>query len=74
MIQGVLLVPEEYIFKSQDKLQLLAKLWVHEAYRVFSDRLVSLEDRELFEKECLMHSSFKAECEPIFCNFVDASS
>ena len=45
MVQGILLVPADCVAKAQDRQQLLAKLWVHEAMRVFSDRLVSAEDK-----------------------------
>lgn len=44
VIQGLLMVPLEIAEKSDDKLGLLQKLWIHECMRVFSDRLINQED------------------------------
>lgn len=44
--QGLLMVTPS---TCPDK-EALARLWIHEACRVFADRLVSDEDREYFEK------------------------
>ena len=43
------MVRPEVVQGNSDHLQLLYKLWVHEARRVFSDRLVSSADQELVE-------------------------
>uniref|UniRef100_A0A7M5WS23 Dynein heavy chain 3, axonemal n=2 Tax=Clytia hemisphaerica TaxID=252671 RepID=A0A7M5WS23_9CNID len=44
VIRGILLVPSTHL-KETDKL---IRLWVHEVYRVFYDRLVDDEDRAFF--------------------------
>lgn len=41
VIRGVLLVPSTHLTET-DKL---LRLWVHEVYRVFYDRLIDQEDR-----------------------------
>ena len=44
VIKGVLLVPATHL-KEGDKLY---RLWIHEVYRVFYDRLIDQDDREVF--------------------------
>uniref|UniRef100_A0A8C2VP56 Dynein axonemal heavy chain 3 n=1 Tax=Chinchilla lanigera TaxID=34839 RepID=A0A8C2VP56_CHILA len=44
VIQGVLLCPHTHL---QD-VEKLIRLWIHEVYRVFYDRLVDVEDRQVF--------------------------
>ncbi|XP_075250490.1 dynein axonemal heavy chain 3-like isoform X2 [Convolutriloba macropyga] len=44
VIKGVLLVPATHMAEG-DKLY---RLWIHEVYRVFYDRLIDTEDRETF--------------------------
>ena len=44
VIRGILLVPSTHL-KDTDKL---IRLWVHEVYRVFYDRLVDDQDRAFF--------------------------
>ena len=80
IIQGLFSVPAEVVEKVQEKLPYLRKLWLHEVMRVFADRLISEEDRDLFVKQCLDLESvtfLKAEevdnaKNLVFCNFVDA--
>jgi hypothetical protein len=75
MIQGMLAIPDDQVAKSTDKHDLLSKLWVHEAMRVFSDRLINKEDHDLFINKCLSQAKFKGNPNDlIFCNFVDPSS
>lgn len=53
MIQGLTLVPHEIVSKIKDEKKqtsMLVRLWVHESMRVFSDRLINEEDKELFVK------------------------
>jgi hypothetical protein len=38
------MVPLEVVEKSNDKLGLLHRLWLHETQRVFTDRLINEED------------------------------
>lgn len=79
IIQGLFSVPADIVEKVPEKLPYLKRLWLHEVMRVFADRLISEEDRELFTRECLSFEStfFKPEdlanaSSLIFCNFVDA--
>ena len=44
VVSGVLLVPKTHMTET-DKL---VRLWVHEVYRIFYDRLIADEDREQF--------------------------
>ncbi|XP_027629546.1 dynein heavy chain 3, axonemal [Tupaia chinensis] len=44
VIQGVLLCPHTHL---QD-VEKLIRLWIHEVYRVFYDRLIDKEDRQVF--------------------------
>jgi dynein heavy chain len=53
IIQGMLSVSAATVDKQQDKLSMLKKLWVHECMRVFADRLINDEDKQLFITECL---------------------
>ncbi|XP_033740540.1 dynein heavy chain 3, axonemal-like isoform X1 [Pecten maximus] len=55
VIRGVLLVPHTNMSET-DKL---FRLWIHEVYRVFYDRLIDNEDREMFfnivKEQCSNH-------------------
>lgn len=51
--QGMLMVTPS---TCPDK-EALARLWIHEACRVFADRLVSNEDREYFQKMLVSNDS-----------------
>ena len=72
-------VPAEVIESQKEKLTSLKRLWLHEVMRVFQDRLICQEDKELFVNECLKFegsSFFKEEDirnaqNLIFCNFVE---
>ncbi|XP_021567967.1 dynein heavy chain 3, axonemal [Carlito syrichta] len=44
VIQGILLCPHTHL---QD-VEKLIRLWIHEVYRVFYDRLIDMEDRQVF--------------------------
>ncbi|KAG7500858.1 dynein heavy chain 3, axonemal [Solea senegalensis] len=44
VVRGVLLAPHTHM-KAEDKL---IRLWIHEIYRVFYDRLISEDDKETF--------------------------
>ena len=79
IIQGLISVPPEVVEPQKEKLGLLKRLWIHEVMRVFSDRLICHEDKEMFVQECLNFedsSFFKPEeianaHNLIFCNFVN---
>ena len=45
-------MPAEVIENAKEKLPVLKRLWLHEVMRVFSDRLISIEDKELFINQC----------------------
>lgn len=48
----MLSVPLETLTFLEDKEGYLKRLWVHESMRVFQDRLISEEDKQLFIQEC----------------------
>lgn len=50
-VQGVLLLKPAVLAEgSTENGQKIVRLWVHEVYRVFYDRLINEEDREMFFK------------------------
>uniref|UniRef100_A0A7N5JRQ9 Dynein axonemal heavy chain 3 n=1 Tax=Ailuropoda melanoleuca TaxID=9646 RepID=A0A7N5JRQ9_AILME len=53
VIQGVLLCPHTHL---QD-VEKFIRLWIHEVYRVFYDRLIDHEDRQVFFNMVLIHLS-----------------
>ncbi|CAG7817426.1 unnamed protein product, partial [Allacma fusca] len=57
VVRGLLLIPPTYL---QDSHKLM-RLWVHEVYRVFCDRLVDDEDRQTFFELVseTVHENFK---------------
>ncbi|XP_061175178.1 dynein axonemal heavy chain 3-like [Saccostrea echinata] len=63
VIRGVLLVPHE----KMSEIDKLHRLWVHEVYRVFYDRLIDKQDRDTFfqivKEQCSNH--FKANIDKI---------
>jgi len=46
-------VPADLVNKAQDSLSVLKKLCVHECQRVFADRLISEEDKQIFINSCM---------------------
>ena len=48
MLQGVLLLKYTATSDGTEGAQKIVRLWVHEVYRVFYDRLVDEEDRDMF--------------------------
>ena len=79
IIQGLFSVPAEVIESQREKLTSLKRLWLHEVMRVFSDRLINEEDKDLFVSECLTfegssffnESDIQSASSIIFCNFVN---
>ena len=82
VIQGLFSCPPEVVGKASDSLGALKRLWLHEVMRVFSDRLISEDDKALFVQECLNFDNnkfFKREdledpASIIFANFVDTNA
>ena len=80
VVQGLFSVPVDVVEKVFDKLGALKRLWLHEVMRVFSDRLISEDDKSMFVAECLNlgdNRFFKKEeledpAAIIFANFVEA--
>jgi len=76
VFQGVLQATRDF-FDSRDSM---TRLWVHECFRVFHDRLVDDEDRLWFKKlvddkltnlfSSTWKSLFKAQGVPVFCDFM----
>ncbi|XP_053376707.1 dynein axonemal heavy chain 3-like [Mercenaria mercenaria] len=48
VVQGVLLLKSEVVPDGQEGSQKIIRLWIHEVYRVFYDRLVDETDRDTF--------------------------
>ena len=46
-------MPASVVEVQKEKLATLKRLWLHEVMRVFSDRLIDDEDKQLFINECL---------------------
>ena len=67
VIRGVLLVPHE----KMSEIDKLHRLWVHEVYRVFYDRLIDKQDRYMYQcmikPTCSLYSSIHV---PILCSFI----
>uniref|UniRef100_A0A8C2U835 Dynein axonemal heavy chain 3 n=1 Tax=Coturnix japonica TaxID=93934 RepID=A0A8C2U835_COTJA len=70
VVKGVLLCPHTHL---EDKL---IRLWVHEVYRVFYDRLIDEEDREVFFQMVKQTTtdSFKQDLDKVFFNNILDSS
>lgn len=68
VIRGVLLVPATHL-KEPPKVM---KLWVHEVYRVFYDRLVDEKDRTTFFKltSSTVEENFKQDMQKLFGHLV----
>ncbi|XP_076449948.1 dynein axonemal heavy chain 7-like [Babylonia areolata] len=69
VIQGILLsIPE-----TMEEISSLKRLWVHEVFRVFYDRLVDNEDRAWFFSSCreVMQEKLKEDFDKLF-SYLDA--
>ena len=82
IIQGLFSVPADIIDTQKEKLTSLKRLWIHEVMRVFSDRLINEEDKNLFIEQCLRsednnfikQSDLECASSLIFCNFVNSDT
>ncbi|XP_067934548.1 dynein axonemal heavy chain 3-like [Watersipora subatra] len=72
VVQGILLITPEVIPEGTAGSQKLTRLWVHEVYRVFYDRLVDDADREQFFQLCqsAVNSHFKEKFASLFSHLV----
>ncbi|KAL0617695.1 Dynein heavy chain 3, axonemal [Plecturocebus cupreus] len=77
VIQGVLLCPHTHL---QD-VEKCIRLWIHEVYRVFYDRLIDKEDRQVFfnmvketTSNCFKQTIEKSHCCPRWSAWRDLSS
>ncbi|KAJ4457121.1 putative Dynein heavy chain 2; axonemal [Paratrimastix pyriformis] len=76
VFQGIRLAQRETI----DSKEAMIRLWVHECYRVFHDRLISPEDRDEFKKIIREQLNsglgtnpakiFRNDQAPLFCDFL----
>ncbi|KAG8235431.1 hypothetical protein J437_LFUL015496 [Ladona fulva] len=68
VIRGVLLVPASHLADPEK----LIRLWIHESYRVFYDRLIDNSDRKVFfeimNKYC--YESMRQRMEKMLTNFI----
>lgn len=59
LLQGILLMKSQTTPEGTEGAEKIIRLWVHEVYRVFYDRLVDDSDRNTFfhmVKVCTMYS------------------
>ncbi|XP_030856161.1 dynein heavy chain 3, axonemal-like [Strongylocentrotus purpuratus] len=68
VVQGILLIKPACIPSGADGAKKLIRLWVHEVYRVFYDRLVDDEDRQTFFTmvKSVVQSQFKEKMNTVF--------
>ncbi|XP_053321162.1 dynein axonemal heavy chain 3-like [Spea bombifrons] len=72
VIQGITLMKHEQIPQGSDGAHKLMRLWIHEVYRVFCDRLVSSQDRKMFFHivKNTVQSQFKEKMAHLFAHMV----
>ncbi|XP_075130611.1 dynein axonemal heavy chain 3-like [Leptodactylus fuscus] len=72
VIQGILLLKPIQVHQSAEGAQKLMRLWIHEVYRVFCDRLVSSQDRQKFFHivKNVVQSQFKEKMTNLFTHLV----
>nr|XP_054750956.1 dynein axonemal heavy chain 3-like isoform X12 [Lytechinus pictus] len=68
VVQGILLIKPSCMPSGPDGAKKLIRLWVHEVYRVFYDRLVDDDDRQTFFTmvKSIVQSQFKEKMNNIF--------
>uniref|UniRef100_S4R9C8 Dynein heavy chain AAA module D4 domain-containing protein n=1 Tax=Petromyzon marinus TaxID=7757 RepID=S4R9C8_PETMA len=59
VVQGLMLVKASCVPLGDDGARKLMRLWVHEVYRVFSDRLVDASDHQLFFTIIKEHTMYR---------------
>ncbi|XP_043943753.1 dynein axonemal heavy chain 3-like [Protopterus annectens] len=72
VIQGLMLLKCEQVPPGNEGAFKLARLWIHEVYRVFSDRLVDNEDRKSFFQiiKNVVQTHFKEKLNNLFSYMV----
>ncbi|KAM9311612.1 dynein axonemal heavy chain 3-like [Gastrophryne carolinensis] len=72
VIQGITLLKPSQADQSTAGAQKIMRLWIHEVYRVFGDRLVSSQDRKLFFHivKNVVQSQFKEKMNLLFTHLV----
>ncbi|KAE8615220.1 hypothetical protein XENTR_v10008446 [Xenopus tropicalis] len=72
VIQGVILLKPAQVPPSSAGDQKLMRLWIHEVYRVFCDRLATSQDRQEFFQivKNVVQSQFKEKLTPLFGHLV----
>ncbi|XP_032809855.2 dynein axonemal heavy chain 3-like isoform X2 [Petromyzon marinus] len=72
VVQGLMLVKASCVPLGDDGARKLMRLWVHEVYRVFSDRLVDASDHQLFFTiiKNVVQTQFKERMSSLFANLM----
>ncbi|KAM4676017.1 dynein axonemal heavy chain 3-like [Discoglossus pictus] len=72
VIQGIILLKPGQVPQGSEGAQKLTRLWIHEVYRTFCDRLVSSQDRKKFLQivKNVVQSQFKEKITPLFPHMV----
>ncbi|XP_072257291.1 dynein axonemal heavy chain 3-like [Pyxicephalus adspersus] len=72
VIQGIMLLKPTQIDQSSAGAEKLMRLWIHEVYRVFCDRLVNSQDRRKFFQivKNVVQSQFKEKMSNLFTHLV----
>ncbi|XP_073479664.1 dynein axonemal heavy chain 3-like [Aquarana catesbeiana] len=72
VIQGIILFKPTQVDQSSSGAQKLMRLWIHEVYRVFCDRLVNSQDRKMFFQivKNVVQSQFKEKMSHLFSHLV----
>ncbi|PVD24893.1 hypothetical protein C0Q70_15383 [Pomacea canaliculata] len=75
VVQGVLLLKPRVVPSGVEGAQKICRMWIHEVYRVFYDRLVDDSDRETFFRivKTKVEMHFKEKLNNLFSHIVDAS-
>ncbi|KAK7101861.1 hypothetical protein V1264_020177 [Littorina saxatilis] len=73
VVQGVLLLKSSVVPQGVDGAQKICRLWMHEVYRVFYDRLVDDDDREAFFRivKVRVENHFKEKLNSLFSHIAD---
>ncbi|XP_073507678.1 dynein axonemal heavy chain 3-like [Phyllobates terribilis] len=72
VIQGIILLKPSQVHQSAEGAQKLMRIWIHEVYRVFCDRLVSSQDRQKFFHivKTVVQTQFKEKMTHLFAHLV----